>query len=140
MRPWQVTLLRPGAKSGSFRIDRQVHGRALDSTDMNVRIMRGAHQVGGSCIEVESAGRRIVLDAGMPMGEVPRMSTLLPDVPGLWATCDGSLLGVFVSHCHPDHVGLVDLIDRGVPVYLGARAAAMCRETRFFVSCALDVG
>lgn len=102
--------------------------------------MRGAHQVGGSCIEVAAGGRRLVLDAGMPMGEVPAMSALLPDVPGLWGPGDGSLLGVFVSHVHPDHVGLIDLVDRRVPVHMGARAAAMCRETRFFVPVALDIG
>lgn len=107
---------------------------------MNVRIHRGAAQVGGTCIELEAAGQRIVLDAGMPMGPVPRMSELLPDVPGLWAPGDESLLGVFVSHSHPDHIGLVDLADPAVPVYLGPRAAAMCRETRFFVPVALDVG
>lgn len=53
---------------------------------------------------------------------------------------DGSLLGVLISHAHPDHVGLVDLVDSDVPVYLGSRAAEMCRETRFFVPVALDVG
>src|SRR4051812_41128959 len=103
---------------------------------MKVRILRGAHQVGGSCIEVSAGARRIVLDAGMPMGDVPRMSELLPDVSGLWAEGDGSLLGLVVSHAHPDHIGLADLVDPGVPIFLGARAAAMCRETRFFVSCA----
>ena len=106
---------------------------------MNVRIHRGARQVGGSCIEVEASGRRIVLDAGMPMGTVPRMSELLPEVPGLWDRGDGSLLGLVISHAHPDHVGLADLADPTVPVFLGARAAAMCRETRFFVPCALDL-
>lgn len=105
-----------------------------------MRIVRGAQQVGGSCVEVSAKGHRIVLDAGMPMGSPPRQADLLPDVPGLWSSGDGSLLGVFVSHMHPDHVGLVDLVDRSVPVYLGARAAAMCRETRFFVPSALDVG
>lgn len=76
----------------------------------------------------------------MPMGEIPRGSELLPDVPGLWGPGDGSLLGVLVSHAHPDHIGLVDLVDRNLPVYLGGRAAEMCRETRFFVPVALDVG
>jgi len=47
---------------------------------------------------------------------------------------------VIISHAHPDHIGLVDLVDSGVPVYLGGRAAEMCRETRFFVPVALDVG
>lgn len=56
---------------------------------MNVRIHRGAHQVGGSCIEVEAGGRRIVLDVGMPMGENPKGSELLPDVPGLWGRATG---------------------------------------------------
>src|SRR3954470_11847679 len=107
---------------------------------MNIRIHRGAAQVGGTCIEVEAGGRRIVLDAGMPMGPAPRMSELLPDVPGLWSRGDGSLLGVFVSHSHPDHIGLVDLVDAAVPVHLGPRAAAMCRETHFFVPVALDLG
>ena len=107
---------------------------------MRVRILRGAHQVGGSCIEVASGGARIVLDAGMPMGPLPRGRDLLPDVPGLWGPGDGSLLGVFISHVHPDHVGLADLVDPGVPVYVGKRAEAICRETRFFVPCAIDLG
>lgn len=106
---------------------------------MNVRIHRGAAQVGGTCIEVEHDGRRIVLDAGMPMGELPVMRDLLPDVPGLWARGDGALLGVFFSHIHPDHIGLADLVEPSVPVHVGARGAAICRETRFFVPCALDL-
>jgi ribonuclease J len=34
---------------------------------MRVRIHRGAQEVGGNCIEVESAGARIVLDVGRPL-------------------------------------------------------------------------
>lgn len=107
---------------------------------MNVRIHRGAQQVGGTCLELSSGGSRIVLDVGLPMGDLPAGRDLLPDVPGLWGPGDGSLLGVFVSHIHPDHIGLADLVDSSVPVYLGARAARLCRETRFFVPIALDVG
>lgn len=106
---------------------------------MRVRIARGANQVGGSCIELECDGSRIVLDAGMPMGVVPLGRELLPDVPGLWGPGDGSLLGVVISHAHPDHIGLADLIDDGIPIYVGARAAAICRETRFFAPSALDL-
>lgn len=34
---------------------------------MKLTIRRGAHEIGGSCIELEAAGRRIVLDLGMPL-------------------------------------------------------------------------
>jgi ribonuclease J len=60
-----------------------------------VRIHRGAAQVGGSCVELERDGKRILLDLGMPLdaaeGEIP-----LPDVPGL-RVGDPNLLGVVVS-------------------------------------------
>src|SRR4051794_15428428 len=107
---------------------------------MRARIVRGADQVGGSCVEVSAAGGRIVLDVGMPMGAVPPATELLPDVPGLWGAGDGSLLAVVITHVHPDHVGLADLIHPGVPVFLGRRAAAMCRETRFFAPSAVELG
>lgn len=107
---------------------------------MNIRIHRGAHQVGGTCIELEHGRSRIVLDAGLPLGDVPPMRDLLPDVPGLWARGDGSLLGVFVSHIHPDHIGLADLVEPGVPLHVGEKGLAICRETRFFVPCALALG
>ena len=34
---------------------------------MQVKIHRGAHEIGGSCVEVESHGSRIVLDVGKPL-------------------------------------------------------------------------
>ena len=50
---------------------------------MSVRIHRGAREIGGTCIEVASDGRRIVLDAGMPLTTTPPANALLPDVPGM---------------------------------------------------------
>jgi ribonuclease J len=88
---------------------------------LRVRIHRGAEQVGGACVELESAGKRILLDLGMPLdakeGEMP-----LPDVPGL-AGDDPSLLGVIISHLHDDHCGLVPCAALGLPVAMGAVAA-----------------
>src|SRR3954453_19081341 len=95
---------------------------------MSVRIHRGAREIGGTCIEVESQGRRIVLDAGMPLTTTPPARELLPDVAGMWAPGDGSLLALLLSHTHPDHHGLADLVDDRVPTYLGARASRMRQE------------
>ena len=118
----------------------QVREALPDLLYVEIRIHRGARHVGGTCVEVAVHGVRIVLDAGLPMGETRPGSELLPDVPGLWGPGDDSLLGVLISHAHPDHMGLIDLVDSQVPVYLGARATAICRETRFFVPAAIDVG
>src|SRR3954454_2446890 len=100
---------------------------------MSVRIHRGAREIGGTCIEVESQGRRIVLDAGMPLTTTPPARDLLPDVAGMWARGDGSLLALLLSHTHPDHHGLADLVDSGVPTYLGSRAERMRQEASFFM-------
>ena len=34
---------------------------------MRVCIHRGTREIGGTCVEVEAQGRRIVLDLGMPL-------------------------------------------------------------------------
>jgi ribonuclease J len=98
-----------------------------------VRIHRGTHEVGGTCIELESAGRRLVLDAGMPLIRPRRGRELLPDVPGLFGAGDGSLEALMISHPHQDHHGLADLVERSVPIYLGARAQAVLAESTFFM-------
>ncbi len=44
---------------------------------------RGTSEIGGNCIEVEAAGKSILLDLGMPlMGDVSSENAL-PRVPGL---------------------------------------------------------
>jgi len=72
---------------------------------MRVCIHRGAHQIGGTCIEIESQGKRIVLDVGLPLDVADADAMPLPPVPG-FAAPDPSLLGVVISHPHQDHYGL----------------------------------
>ena len=101
---------------------------------MRACIRRGASQIGGNLIELEAEGSRLVLDAGLPLeleGAPPR--DLLPDVPGLWADSDGSLLALLISHAHPDHYGLADLVAPSVPIFIGEHAAAILNEAVFFV-------
>ena len=86
---------------------------------MKVRIHRGAHEVGGNCVEIEHDGARLVLDLGWPLGVAPDVGLALPTVTGLADGDDPSLLGVLLSHPHFDHYGLLAKVPRGVPVYLG---------------------
>ena len=71
---------------------------------MRVCIHRGTQEVGGNCIEIESAGKRIVLDVGLPL-DAEDSPVSLPDVKGFHEH-DPSLLGVVISHPHQDHYGL----------------------------------
>ena len=88
---------------------------------MRVCIHRGSREIGGSCVELESGGRRILLDLGMPLNADEDPRDYLPDVPGLTYP-DDSLLGVLVSHPHIDHCGLLSCLDTAVPVGMGAAA------------------
>lgn len=89
---------------------------------MNVRILRGTKEIGGTCIELEAAGKRIALDVGLPLdaGEQDH-ERLLPAVSG-FRDRDESLLGVVISHPHQDHYGLARFIRPDVPVYIGRDA------------------
>lgn len=71
---------------------------------MQARIHRGADEVGGSCIELEAQGERLVLDLGRPLWAKRDEIVPLPPVPGL-EHHDPSLRAVVISHLHLDHYG-----------------------------------
>jgi ribonuclease J len=99
---------------------------------MRARIHRGAREVGGNCVELELGGKRLVLDLGLPLDAEVGADIGLPDIAGLSARDDGSLLGVVLSHPHQDHYGLVARADPAVPIYIGRAAAAILDAAAFF--------
>lgn len=99
---------------------------------MRARILRGSHEIGGSCIELEHEGSRIVLDLGRPLTAGWADDVPLPDVPGLASGDDPSLLGVILSHGHADHWGLVPLLPASVPRYCGQATADILRAATFW--------
>ena len=98
---------------------------------MRCRIVRGAAEVGGSCVELEHDGQRLVLDLGRPLTAAMDEDVALPHISGL-RTRDPSLLGIVVSHGHPDHYGLATSITADVPIYLGEATQRLLREALFF--------
>lgn len=96
---------------------------------MRCRIHRGCHEIGGNCVEIESQGKRIVLDIGLPLKNEGKAS--VPDISGL-SSPDESLLGIFISHPHPDHYGLLEQITESVPVYMGEAARKIIEVSEFF--------
>ncbi len=99
---------------------------------MKCRIHRGADEIGGSCYELEAQGKRLVLDVGWPITAAPDEDVPLPKVAGLADGTDPTLLGVCITHPHPDHYGLMEKVSPSVPVYIGAAAARILAEATFF--------
>ncbi len=84
---------------------------------MRLRIHRGTREIGGSCIELESEGSRILLDLGLPLNAKDFASTPLPEVEGL-SVPSASLLGIVLSHGHRDHWGLVPKVNPAIPLIM----------------------
>lgn len=100
---------------------------------LRAKIHRGAHEIGGTCVELESKGQRIVLDVGRPINAARNEHIPLPQVPGMVkATPD--LLGVLISHAHQDHWGLVGQVDPAVPIFMGEATSRILGEADFWTS------
>ncbi len=98
---------------------------------MKVCIRRGARQIGGSCVEVESQGKRLVLDIGQPLDCQDADAAEMPAVPGL-ENPDPSLLGVVLSHPHLDHYGLAFRTAPGIPFLMGAATERILAASAVF--------
>jgi ribonuclease J len=106
---------------------------------VRICIHRGAEEIGGTCIELDANGSRIVLDLGRPLDASFDDDVPLPPIPGLANGDDPSLLGVVISHPHLDHWGLVPQVSPKVPVYIGEAAARILREAAFFSPAGADL-
>jgi ribonuclease J len=85
---------------------------------MKVCIHRGAKEIGGTCIEIESQGKRLVLDIGQPLDCPDPETTVMPAVKG-FQEGDDSLLGVILSHPHQDHYGLAHRLPKSIRFLMG---------------------
>jgi len=98
---------------------------------MKICIHRGTNEIGGSCIEIESQGKRIVLDIGLPL-DADIDDTPLPDISG-FDKPDNSLLGIFISHPHMDHYGLAEKLNSDVPILIGPAAKRIIEAAKKFI-------
>jgi len=101
---------------------------------MRVCIHRGSKEIGGSCVEVESQGQRLLIDFGLPLEAKEDKSRYLPAISGLDGK-DSSLLGILISHPHLDHYGLLAHVSPEIPVGMGAAARRVLAAAHPFMSC-----
>jgi ribonuclease J len=105
---------------------------------VRVRIHRGTREIGGTCIELESAGSRIVLDLGLPLDATDLASTPLPDIDGL-RDDSASLLAIVLSHGHRDHWGLIPKVNPQIPLIMGKATESIIRAAADFVPDAVKL-
>ena len=89
---------------------------------MRVCIHRGSHQIGGSCVEVEQDGKRILIDLGLPLDAEINERFHIPEKLGAIDGSDPSLLGILISHPHLDHFGLLAHVSSNIPIGIGGAA------------------
>jgi ribonuclease J len=99
---------------------------------MRIKIHRGAKEIGGSCVELESQGQRILIDLGLPLDAENNDVKYLPDVNGLDGK-DPSLLGILISHPHVDHFGLLAHISPNIPIGIGPAARRILKAAAPFM-------
>lgn len=99
---------------------------------MRLCIHRGSKQIGGSCVEVNSHGQRLLIDFGLPLDADENSERYLPNIPGLDGS-DASLLGILISHPHLDHFGLLAHISPNISVGMGAAARRILKAAAPFL-------
>lgn len=90
---------------------------------MEIKILRGTHEIGGSCIMIKSKKATILLDAGAPLSENSR-----PLEP-----INEEIDGIIISHAHGDHYGEMENISCN-KVYLGETTLKIIQATRLFLN------
>jgi len=117
---------------------------------MKIIIHRGTHEIGGSCVEIQSKKSRILIDIGMPLvkengdrfdfrehegtpGSELVRKKVLPDIDGVYAWDNKKLIdGVLISHAHVDHYGFFRYLHKNIRFYLGEATKKLIDLTVIF--------
>jgi ribonuclease J len=105
---------------------------------MRLTIHRGAHQVGGICIEIACGETTIIIDAGLPLDHDNQQTVesvlpqpLFDDLQKGKKKVDAVLL----SHAHMDHYGLINGFPAGTKFYCGEPTADLINITNRTQAC-----
>lgn len=97
---------------------------------VRIQIHRGTQQIGGSITEIATPQHRIFIDFGAAL---PGSASEITDKQMLSLLTGTACDGIFFSHYHGDHAGLIDQIPENIPLYIGNTA----REVLYNIKKAL---
>ena len=96
---------------------------------MEINIIRGQNQIGGSIIEISSKSTKIILDVGSNLDD---KEIVVPEIEGLFKG-EAKYDGVLISHYHSDHEGLATRILSEIPIYMGEKSHEIHKVTREYI-------
>ncbi|MFC2039866.1 MBL fold metallo-hydrolase [Chloroflexota bacterium] len=118
---------------------------------MKLVIHRGTHEIGGSCIELntDSDNGRILIDFGMPLvngdktdfdwkkykkNTINELISLgiLPDIKGLYPPNPSTISSILLSHAHQDHYGFLQFIRPEIPIYMSTGTKSLIEVSNLF--------
>jgi ribonuclease J len=123
---------------------------------MKLIIHRGAKEIGGSCVEIQSGDSRILIDFGMPLvdknkerfdsasiagksiKELKKLN-ILPNINGLYKGENPEYNAILLSHPHQDHYGLLSFVNSDIPVYLSKGCKELIEVSNFFGQTEYDL-
>ena len=85
---------------------------------MEINIIRGQNQIGGSIIEISSKNAKIILDIGSNLDD---KEIIIHEIEGLFKG-KPKYDGILISHYHGDHIGLATKILPNIPIYMGEKS------------------
>ena len=116
---------------------------------MKLTIYRGTNEIGGICIEIQSGKSKILLDFGMPLvnksgdsfnfKQYESLSVnelikngVLPNIANAYSE-NTDISGVLISHPHGDHYGLMQFLNKDIPVFLGKATHEILKLNNIFL-------
>ncbi len=121
-----------------------ITGREISLGKLNITFYGGVGEIGGNLILIEYKGDKIVLDIGLSFNKyrayyewplrtprgIDEMVKLgvAPNIDGLYVrwvdkytpeSGDTDIGGIFISHAHMDHIGLLSQVNRNIDIYMG---------------------
>lgn len=85
---------------------------------LQVKILKGTKQIGGCITEISTDKSKIIIDFGedLPDDNVKTINKN-PNIVGL-TSGKSTYDAVFITHSHGDHIGLINYINKDIPVYV----------------------
>lgn len=125
---------------------------------MKLRIHRGTHEIGGSCVEIQQGESRIIIDIGTPLSDGkegrfdlkkyrlipgPELVSrgILPDIKGFyeWDKNEKPINALLISHAHQDHYGFLKFVRSDIKVYLGEPTRDLIKLCGVFTSARIVI-